>query len=105
MDTLETYLTSLVDKIFKLLPLREALDKGEHVCLYEYIETLRDNYLGAYTTYPILSENHRIVEVDNNLAFLYSEENIEFKKWRKIVLGSVRLIRDVISEYGWRYDK
>lgn len=95
MHTLKTYLTSLRNKVFKLLPMREAYDSGEENHLDEYLENLYANYAGSFACYPGLAEVREIVEVYNNLAFLKTGE-VEFVKWRSIVLRSTRLIQSAV---------
>lgn len=98
MHTLNTYLTSLRNKVFKLLPMREARDKGDENHLEEYLENLCANYTGAFACYPELADVREIVEVYNNIAFLKNNE-VEFAKWRSIVLRSTRLIQSVALKY------
>ena len=99
MDTIVTYLTTLQNKVFKLLPMREAYDNGDDNHLYEYLDNLQSNFSGAFVCYPELSQNGMLVDVQNNIAFLKNGENICFKKWRATVLRSTRLIHSVITEY------
>ena len=99
MDTIVTYLTNLQNKVFKLLPMREAYDCGEDNHLYEYLDNLQSNCEGAFICYPELGEKRMLVEVQNNIAFLKNAENISFKKWRAMVLRSTRLIHSVLDEY------
>lgn len=94
MYALNTYLTSLRNKVFKLLPMREAHDNGEENHLCEYLENLCANYAGAFACYPELADSREVVEVYNNIAFLKNNE-VEFAKWRSIVLRSTRLIQSV----------
>ena len=100
MDTIVTYLTSLQNKVFKLLPMREAYDGGEDNHLYEYLDNLQSNYKGAFICYPEFGEKKNLVEIQNNIAFLQSDRNVSFKKWRATVLRSTRLIGMVIDEYS-----
>lgn len=99
MDTIVTYLTGLQNKVFKLLPMREAYDCGTDNHLYDYLDNLQSNCKGAFICYPELSENGALVEVQNNIAFLTDNKDIAFKKWRTIVLRSTRLIHSVLDEY------
>ena len=99
MSTTVTYLKSLQDKVFKLLPMREAYDSGEDNRLYEYIDNLLSNYMGAFVCYPEFGEKRILIEVQNNIAFLQSDRDINFQKWRATVLRSTRLIGKVIDEY------
>ncbi len=96
MHTLNTYLTSLRNKVFKLLPMREAHDRGDKNHLDEYLDNLCANCAGAFDCYPELTTMKEIVEVRNNVVFLKNNENVEFAKWRSIVLRSTRLINSVV---------
>lgn len=91
MDVLETYLVSLQGKVFKLLPMREAYDQGEVNHLDEYLVNLCINCEGAFTCHPILSDSADIVEVRNNIEFLKNNIDLDFARWRNIVLRSTRL--------------
>lgn len=97
MDTLKICLINLQNKVFKLLPMREAMDKGEDVHLLEYLENLLASVSGAFECYQELSVIEEIVEVRNNIAFLRANPDVEFKRWRTIVLRSTRLVHTVIT--------
>lgn len=99
METIVTYLTSLQNKVFKLLPMREAYDSGEDNHLYDYLDNLQSNYKGVFLSFPELTKNEKLVEVQNNISFFIGSEDIEFKKWRATVLRSTRLIHSVLDEY------
>ena len=99
MKTLYTYLSSLRNKVFKLLPMRESYDNGESNHLDEYLENLYSNFSGAFNCYPALSNERELVEVYNNVAFLKSNKDIEFAKWRSFILRSTRLIQVVAARY------
>jgi len=99
MDTKITYLKKLLNKIFKLLPMREEYDAGADNFLFEYLEYLRHNYDGAFVLYPDFREDGYLVEVQSNIARLGSEDNIEFAQWRALVLRSMRLIHRAIKKY------
>lgn len=98
MRALNTYLTSLRDMIFKLLPMREEHDEGTENHIGEYIENLYANYAGAFACYPELEGVKEVVEVYNNIAFLKDNE-VEFARWRSMVLRSTRLIQSVALKY------
>lgn len=99
MKTIPTYLRCLKHKVFKLLPMREAYDRGEKNHLYDYLDNLQSNCNGAFLCHPELGNQGRLVEVQNNIAFLKSAVNIPFDKWRAIVLRSTRLVNSVLVEF------
>ena len=99
MDTLEICLTNLRDKVFKLLPLREAHDIGDDNHLSEYLTNLAVNYQGALIGHPSLLSIKEIVDVQNNIEFLKENTDLDFKKWRSIVLRSTRLLQSVAERF------
>ena len=99
MYTLKTYLSNLRNKVFKLLPMREARDIGEDNHLDEYLENLCSNFSGAFDCYPELADTREIVEVYNNVVFLKNNKDVEFAKWRSIILRSTRLIQTVAAKH------
>ena len=100
MDTMETYLVNLQNKVFKLLPMREAHDSGEDTHLAAYLDNLCANYAGAFACYPDLANVREVVEVRSNVVFLKDNIDVDFKKWRSIVLRSTRLIHTVATRYS-----
>lgn len=99
MYTLKTYLLHLCNKVFKLLPMREAEDSGEDNHLNEYLDNLCANFEGAFDCYSELANIKEIVEVRSNIAFLKNNRDVEFSKWRSMVLRSTRLVQVVASKY------
>lgn len=97
MDTLQTYLTGLQNKVFKLLPMRESYDVGNDNHLEEYLVNLCANCDGAFACNPSLALMREIVEVRNNIEFLKNNIDLDFKKWRAIVLRSTRLVHNVLA--------
>lgn len=102
MEAMVTYLSSLQNKIFKILPMREAYDNGVDNHLFEYIDNLKNNCVGASSLYPELSSAKPFLEVQANLAFLLTDVGMHesFKKWRSIILRSTRLVHNLIETLG-----
>lgn len=97
MDVLETYLANLQSKVFKLLPMREAYDEGDTNHLDEYLINLCANCEGAFSCHPVLSGLAEVVEVRNNIEFLKNNLDLEFVRWRAIVLRSTRLVHSAMA--------
>lgn len=95
MYSLKTYLSGLCNKVFKLLPMREAYDSGENNHLDKYLENLCCHFSGAFMSYPGLEKEIAIIEAYNNIAFLKNNKDVSFEKWRSLVLRSTRLIKTV----------
>lgn len=100
MSTTTKYLSMLQSKVFKLLPMREARDRGEENHLDTYVENLYANLSGAFLTDESLSGNGAIIEVHNNIAYLKANVDVDFAKWRAIVLRSTRLVHSAIEKAG-----
>lgn len=98
MSATITYLTNFQNKVFKLLPMREDYDNGADNHLDEYLDSLCLNYSGALVCYPLFSSTKELVEVQSNLSFLKNTSDIDFAKWRRTVLKSVRLIDNAIKK-------
>lgn len=98
MEKMITYLTSLQGKVFKLLPMREARDKGDNNELLQYLETLSFNYDGAFSIFPVLSRFSELVDVRANIESMRNKEDMPFSKWRAIVLKSTKLVGQAIEK-------
>lgn len=100
MNTLANFLTYLQNKVFKLLPMREAYDNGENNYLCEYLDNLYINYFGTLHRYPELKDRKELIEVQNNIAYLKENQTIDFRIWRSTVLRSTRLLNSVASDFA-----
>ena len=99
----ENYLESLRGKIFKLLPMREARDEGAENHLFEYLDNLCSNCAGYCERHAQDDVCAEFIEAYCNIIYLKksvsdSAEEIDFKKWRSIVLRSTRLIQTAIDK-------
>jgi hypothetical protein len=99
MDTLQTYLIGLQNKVFKLLPMRETYESGGDNHIEEYLANLCANCDGAFACYASLSSMGEVVEVRNNIEFLKNNIDLDFKRWRSIVLRSTRLVHNALVAY------
>ena len=97
METIETYLFNLRNKVFKLLPMREARDKGDENHLDEYLVNLSSGLAGAFDCFPSLASEREIVEVQASIAYLKCTPEVSFREWRSTVLRSARLISRVLD--------
>lgn len=99
MEQLKNFLYGLRGDIFKLLPMKEAAMDGENNHINEYIDAITINLSGATTTYPALATQKQYLYVLNNLNYIRDNE-VDFKKWRKIVLNSTKYIDNLYGYYG-----
>lgn len=67
---LYVFIHGLTGRVFKMLPLKEAEDKGEEVYLDVYIESLARDMYGATETFPELKTMPGYVSALNIIEFL-----------------------------------
>lgn len=99
MKALVKYLSSLQDKIFKLLPMRESFDFGEQNHVREYADHLAANCKGALNVYPELSDEPGYLDVVNNIIFMVTEWP-DYEKWRSMVFRSTRIVHELHDKYS-----
>lgn len=99
MNDVLNFLLGFRNDVFKLLPMKEAENNGVNNHLKDYLDSLVVNAKGSIVAYPELSTQKQYLYVVNNLAFLMSNE-IEFSRWRKIVLSATRDIDDLYLNFG-----
>lgn len=100
MRIVETYLSSLRDKVFKLLPMRENYDAGQDNHIDEYVKNLYVNFEGAFYCYPELVDFKEMADAQANISFLNKTDidEISFKRWRSIVLNTTNLIQKALQK-------
>jgi len=97
---LYVYLSSLQNKIFKLLPMREAYDmRHEENHVYDYVRNLGMSCAGALSAYEKLKREASYLDVLNNLLIM-GREDMEYDMWRSMVLRSTRKISDLCKKYA-----
>ena len=99
MNDVLNFLLGFRNDVFKLLPMKEAENNGVKNHLKDYLDSLVVNAKGSIVAYPELSAQKQYLYVVNNLAFLMSNE-VEFSRWRKIVLSATRDIDDLYLNFG-----
>ena len=95
----EAYLRRLINRIFKLLPMREQEDQGINVFLDTYVTDLAEEAAGACITFPELYEMPSFVAVVNSLNYLrYHWLETEFSSYRSTVLKMTNNIACIVEE-------
>lgn len=95
----EAYIRRLIDRVFKLLPMREQVDQGVNLFLDTYIADLADETTGAYVTFPELFETPDFVSAVNSLNYLrYHWEEMPFSTYRSVVLKMTNNIAGIVKE-------
>lgn len=104
ISTLGTLLSSLRDRVFKLLPMKEDYIAGKDNHLSDYLANLKVSIDGSFISYPRLQLESMMVEVQNNIAFLTQHNDLVFRRWRTIILRSTRLLNTLFEKYNERGD-
>lgn len=99
MKEVTYFLRSFRNDVFKLLPMKEAYDEGTENHIHEYLDSLITNAKGSMVAYPELLACKQYLYTINNLSYLYENKEVEFSKWRKIVLDSTQSINDLYWLY------
>ena len=86
-----TYFYSLVGRIFKILPLREAGYTPEYRA---YVDALWMEMSGALKLFPELWNNSKYVSVLNIIGYLSMNE-VDVTKCRREVFQAINLIQQV----------
>ena len=63
---MKTFLLSLTNKIYKILPLREEQNDG----LKAHIDSLRIELIGAYRTFAVLRTSRPYIEIVNTINYM-----------------------------------
>lgn len=94
------YINNIQNKIFKLLPMREAYDAGDDNHMPEFLENLYINFKSLIDNDQDAKEYPELFEAYLNIVYLSENCDINYKKWRSIILRSTRLVHCVIEKIG-----
>lgn len=93
------FLTNMIDRVFKLLPMREQYDMGEDPFLDEYLQELTLEANGAFETFPELYDRPRYVSVTNTLQYMRSNwSSMTFRSYRRSVLKMTNYLSALAEE-------
>ena len=94
-----TFLENMIDRVFKLLPMRELEDLGEETFLGEYLQELAIEANGAYFSFPELSKKAKYVSVTNTLQYMRQHwSEMEFAAFRRSVLKMTNILAGMAEE-------
>lgn len=90
------YLDFLINRVFKILPLKES---GDELEFKKYIEKLMISLVGNSTLISeIKSNDGYFIELMNNIEYLGSQEYTH-DECKSIVFDSITLVKKLISRY------
>lgn len=93
MLNLQTHLDGLINKLFKIIPLKESNDKNIDI----YIDSLCVDLLGSSFTFKELLKNQNYITIVNTVEYL-SEYDYSFEKCKREVFKCISLIEKVKKE-------
>lgn len=93
-DLLIAYVDGLIDKIFKLLPLREE----NSLTLNKYIEGLLREIIGGKELIEELKNNQDIISILGILQNLMNENN--FESYRSDIFKCINLVKKIKKSLG-----
>ena len=97
-SSISVYLTSLQNRVFKLLPMKEGFDQGTDNHIFDYVDNILSSCKGAMVIFPQLSRDNMFIEIQNNLSFLQTKD-VPFSKWRATVLRTTRFVHTLSDKY------
>lgn len=96
--SIQTFLSALTGRIFKILPMREAELRGENVCLREYVSSLSTEVRGASLTFPDLQTSVGYITIANILNGL--DTSGTQPQIKSEVFKMLRILDDLRREYA-----
>lgn len=87
---LQNFLSSLIDKIYKVLPMYEAGDEGVFVYIERFVAELK----GGMYTFPALQSEGQYISIINNLNYiLHCQCSVE--ECRRQTFDSISLAKKI----------
>ncbi len=97
----KSFLDNMINRVFKLLPMREQYDRGEDPFLNEYLQELTLEANGAYQTFPELYDKARYVSVTNTLQYMCCHWlEMPFSSYRRSILKMTNYLSALSKEVG-----
>lgn len=93
------YLSSLTDRIYKILPLRESCEFGDRSYLSKYISSLLVEVKGAEFTFPALSNLADYISILNTIQYL-NEYELPISEVKREVFKMIRLVKKLLENAG-----
>lgn len=90
---LNSYLHNLINKVYKILPMKEE----QCDTLTSYLLSLKNELIGCYELWDILCDNSQFLTVINIIDYL-SKEEYDISTCKREVFKAIHLIEKVIIE-------
>lgn len=92
---LDNYFRNLVNRIFKILPMRENNEES----LNAYLVNLRDEMLGCQNLVPDVKSNSLFASILFTLQYLIDTPECTTDEVRSKVFGSISICNKLVSAY------
>lgn len=92
-EALNNYLKALINKVYKILPMKEE----ENKTLQCYLTGLEHELVGCYQLHFELVKEPRFLSVINIVKYLETNE-YDCKTAKREVFKAIRLIEDIVKE-------
>ena len=92
-EAIKTYLKALIDKVYKVLPMKEENSETLHC----YLTGLTHELIGAYRLYFELVDEPRFLNVVSIVKYLESND-FDTATCKREVFKAIRLIQNIVKE-------
>ena len=92
-EAIKSYLKTLIDKVYKVLPMKEENSETLHC----YLTGLTHELVGAYQLHFELVDEPRFLNVVNIVKYLESNE-YDIATCKREVFKAIRLIQNIVKE-------
>ena len=90
MPILLSFINSLTDKTFKILPLYEE----KNIFLFEHLDSLRVDLLGGTETFTVLESNQKYITLINIIQYMLNNE-FTHKQCKREVFKMISIINSI----------
>jgi len=92
-EAIKNYLKTLIDKVYKILPMKEENSETLHC----YLTGLIHEMVGAYQLHAKLADEPRFLSVINIVKYLESND-YDVATCKREVFKAIRLIQNIVKE-------
>lgn len=101
MILLNNYFESLVNRFFKILPMREHNEES----LMIYMKNLRSELLGCKSFIPEMQENSLYLSLLSTLQYLIDNPECQISEVKRSVFGSISICNKLMNIYACKEGK
>lgn len=95
VKALTNYLRNLINKVYKILPMKEE----QCVTYNSYLQSLQNELVGCYKLWDVLVDAPQFITIINIIKYLDTED-YDIAVCRREVFKAIHLIEDLIAKEG-----